>query len=473
MKLYHGTSFTSLNLITDSKKILPQKFRGADQSNDRLKSKNKTEYTGFTFLATTMDKAKYYSNYVSHMREHGSIYEVVIEVEVSEEKLLPDNDDLQQAKTWQESANENQQVKIMGEVPKDWITNVHIYDTYNGQKIFEHAFENWKEEFDKFRINQQDPERNWYKIITNSDHFREEFNNFDIYTQTEAYEQKEISVKEALSLDGDFKKVAINRIKEETRKNKEKIHFKREFTFKPPFTKISKEEIQFNKWLSEKENETLWVNHPKINEIIEETVINVNLGELYPKKENQVFLHQKPSLKEYVNQVNVTEHSQFPVEISIPFDKDTLPECKEVDKDLLIASNVKIPWVDNVTVVAYKPEKILYPESFENEKEYMEFANEYLHFGIEKSFSKYEENSRQFRVAINEREKSYEETKEKVAEYIEKNDTNAVFETIKTIENKKLKRELKIVLTDLKLENKISNINSKEKSIQTESDIAL
>lgn len=135
-KLYHGTSLENLVSITSAGGILPQYQPGGGT----LDASNVGAFAGFVFLATTFSQARDYCQKYD--------YGVVIEVDISEDALLPDDDDCTTCKTWQESAEKIHQVKVSGQITSDFIRSVTIYKGY--KKVVDGvSFPKWQEEFEK------------------------------------------------------------------------------------------------------------------------------------------------------------------------------------------------------------------------------------------------------------------------------------------------------------------------------------
>lgn len=151
--LYHGTSLEALEQITSMGMIMPQesggagigednetelrdiayekaKEDGADTSDEEIleeyyeleEDKFKEKFEGYTFFAGTLNAASSYAN--------DNDPRVVIEVSVPEESLFPDDNDCWSCKTWQESLQRTNQVKVIGPITEDYIVGVHIGNIY-------------------------------------------------------------------------------------------------------------------------------------------------------------------------------------------------------------------------------------------------------------------------------------------------------------------------------------------------------
>lgn len=138
--LYHGTTIENLSSITDLGMILPNESKGGG-SNGAPDS----NYIGYVFLATTISAARFYAGYAM------SGPRVILEVDIPEESLLPDDNDCPECKTWQESEERIMQVKVSGSITSDYFKNVYFYKNYgNYDFVFEAPFLNWREEYKKY-----------------------------------------------------------------------------------------------------------------------------------------------------------------------------------------------------------------------------------------------------------------------------------------------------------------------------------
>lgn len=160
--LYHGTSLESLKSITEMGVIMPQESEGGGLGinfeaeitklvNERLEqesiSKESEGYfdkyieyyqeetknlesqvmEGYTFFTDTIERAMTYT---------GSEPSVIIEVSISEDALLPDDNDCPDCKTWQESLQKVNQIKVSGQITSDYIVGVHLISTNGSKKVF-------------------------------------------------------------------------------------------------------------------------------------------------------------------------------------------------------------------------------------------------------------------------------------------------------------------------------------------------
>lgn len=133
--LWHGTSLDSFKSIVENGAIFPNEVNGAGPNGA-----NQNLFDGFSFLATDFEIAKYYATRLSGNNGEPS---VIIEVDVSEDALLPDDNDAPAAKTWQESANEVDQVKVNGPIYSDYFQTIYFYDT-NGKIVGDVPFGQWE-----------------------------------------------------------------------------------------------------------------------------------------------------------------------------------------------------------------------------------------------------------------------------------------------------------------------------------------
>lgn len=94
--------------------------------------KQEKGFYGYTFFAGSIDTARWYG--VGESRKDDSEMYVVLEVSLPEASLLPDDNDCPHCKTWQESLEKINQVKVLGEVTSDYIKRVHFYNTKTNKK---------------------------------------------------------------------------------------------------------------------------------------------------------------------------------------------------------------------------------------------------------------------------------------------------------------------------------------------------
>lgn len=137
--LYHGTNYQGLIGITNSQSILPNASEGAGPARGR-----ESNYYGFSFLATTKEKAFTYTKDISIDQ-----LKVIIEVQVPEELLLPDDVDCPECKTWQESSSKVNQVKVVGEISSNHIKSIYLYNPINDEFIVETNLNNWQKDFEQ------------------------------------------------------------------------------------------------------------------------------------------------------------------------------------------------------------------------------------------------------------------------------------------------------------------------------------
>ncbi|MNC23024.1 hypothetical protein D3C75_710360 [compost metagenome] len=100
----------------------------------------KENYLGYVFLSATPELAKDYA------QGNGDIA-IVLECEISDDTLLPDDSDCPSCKTWQESLNVSSQVKVSGEISTSDIKKVFFYDDVSYTKIGESNLQSWEQEY--------------------------------------------------------------------------------------------------------------------------------------------------------------------------------------------------------------------------------------------------------------------------------------------------------------------------------------
>lgn len=187
-KLYHGTSLENLVSITSTGGILPQYQPGGGT----LDTTNIGAFTGFVFLATTYSQARDYCQKYD--------YGVVIEVDISEDALLPDDDDCANCKTWQESAKAVRQVKVAGEITTDYIRSVTIYKGY--KKIVDGvSFPKWQEEFEQNKPADADGKETMYTSIDGYEYDNKGANSFSDIEQQKK-DQNQAKFVESLKSNG-------------------------------------------------------------------------------------------------------------------------------------------------------------------------------------------------------------------------------------------------------------------------------
>lgn len=137
--LYHGTTIDKLDSISQSGMILPNESTGAGNGSDP------TGFDGFTFFATDMWTAK---QYAFDWGDRNDYPKVVIEVNVPESALQADDNDSPDSKTWQDSAEELGQVKILGPITSNYIRKVYFFNSRQ-EKVAEANFADWKDVFNQ------------------------------------------------------------------------------------------------------------------------------------------------------------------------------------------------------------------------------------------------------------------------------------------------------------------------------------
>lgn len=140
-KLYHGTSLSALKQIAADGGIVPNKGGGAGVSHLDGQSGG-----GRVFLGTDLETGELYAGYAA---EVGDV-PVVLELTLNEDVLLPDNDDMPDATTWQETAESLKQVTVEGKINTGDITKVYFYTThlegatYQLTSVAEGSFGQWE-----------------------------------------------------------------------------------------------------------------------------------------------------------------------------------------------------------------------------------------------------------------------------------------------------------------------------------------
>lgn len=145
-KLWHGTSLESLKRITDMGMLSPNENTGSS-----LDPENTITQFGFTFLATEKSVAEDYAfSSITIVQNIEDRFPVVLEVNISQDALQPDNHDTGRSLTWQETAERTGQVKITGPVTDDYFEKVYFYDPY-GNEIFNCNFKGWSSKFEQHK----------------------------------------------------------------------------------------------------------------------------------------------------------------------------------------------------------------------------------------------------------------------------------------------------------------------------------
>jgi hypothetical protein len=170
--LYHGTSYENFLKIYEANGIVPQADQGAgigvpkpdeddfydefgeDEWEEQFEEawefyvKQEEGFYGFTFFAGGMNTAR---GYIGGNKG----VSVVLEADISEDALLPDDNDAPNAKTWQESLKAVDQVKVLGEVTSDHIKRLHFFNE-KGQKAFITTWDRWQEDYEKNKSKFED-----------------------------------------------------------------------------------------------------------------------------------------------------------------------------------------------------------------------------------------------------------------------------------------------------------------------------
>lgn len=137
IKLYHGTNLENLRSITDSGMMFPQEAGGAGNSWG-----DDSKFEGYTFFATTLDKAWAYAN-MSVISDED--VPVVLQLSLPENSLLPDDNDCPECKDWNESSNKVKQVKVLGQIASDYFEKVH-FDLFGNESVVN--FKGWEKDFE-------------------------------------------------------------------------------------------------------------------------------------------------------------------------------------------------------------------------------------------------------------------------------------------------------------------------------------
>lgn len=136
LTLYHGTNFDSFKQIMETGMIIPQENKSTLNGYkipDRLMEK----YDGFSYFTDSKEVA------IDYAMGNSSDYNVVIEVDLSEDALLPDDIDTFDAKDWKESLQQSNQVKVPGIITSDYFKNIYFYDN-NKQLLLSTNINNWE-----------------------------------------------------------------------------------------------------------------------------------------------------------------------------------------------------------------------------------------------------------------------------------------------------------------------------------------
>lgn len=144
--LYHGTCVEYLRKIQEAGALVANASSGAGKNRNY----DGSSFSGFVFLATTQQVALNFANYIPPQQTQAH---VVIELMLDESKLLPDDDDDPNAKTWQDSANSLQQVKVGGDVSTSTFTQIYFYNRYTGELVFQSSLNGWEELFQQNKEN--------------------------------------------------------------------------------------------------------------------------------------------------------------------------------------------------------------------------------------------------------------------------------------------------------------------------------
>lgn len=139
--LYHGTDTNKLRQITESGMLMPNEATGAGS----IAENDGRNFEGFTFMATTLERGWYYSR-VGNPNNFDN-FQIVLELDVPEDSLMPDDDDCPTCKTWQDSARNIEQVKVLGSITDNYFKKVH----FNEKVVFNYS--NWEDELEEYLEN--------------------------------------------------------------------------------------------------------------------------------------------------------------------------------------------------------------------------------------------------------------------------------------------------------------------------------
>jgi hypothetical protein len=113
MLLFHGTTKTALGNMIESGTIIPQGSQGGIHLIKKDVVIDKSQWEGFIFLTDDWDLAEWYSRGISNHLEK-DLGVVILEIEIDEMLLLPDDIECPDASSWQDSLKRSSQVKIRG-----------------------------------------------------------------------------------------------------------------------------------------------------------------------------------------------------------------------------------------------------------------------------------------------------------------------------------------------------------------------
>lgn len=164
--LYHGTSYDNFLKIYNVGEISPNAEGGAgidypepdeddyyysdtDEFDEEGYNNHVEEYErqmsgflGFTFFTGGLKTARDYSSDADKIG-------VVLEVELPEEILLPDDNDCYNCETWQDSLKSIDQVKVKGGVTSDKIKRIHFFNNNTKKKMFISTWDSWEKDMEE------------------------------------------------------------------------------------------------------------------------------------------------------------------------------------------------------------------------------------------------------------------------------------------------------------------------------------
>jgi hypothetical protein len=123
IKVYHTTSVNNFEKIKSEGFIQPQKGQGAGINYENPTREEISYFSNHVFLCTTLDKA---ISYVDYYKEENQA--IILELEIDEDELLPDQSDCYDCENWIESAEKIQQVCVKGKISTQKISSIYVYD---------------------------------------------------------------------------------------------------------------------------------------------------------------------------------------------------------------------------------------------------------------------------------------------------------------------------------------------------------
>jgi len=132
---YHASPFKNFDSIMTDEGLVPQKRTGwGISTNTPIEN-----FNNYSFFTTTLDHAIYIAR--AHFPD---LFSFIVEAEIPVSKLLPDDNDDKEAKTWQDSAKSIQQVKVKGQLDGSYFKKVYLYNRQGNKITYETTInENW------------------------------------------------------------------------------------------------------------------------------------------------------------------------------------------------------------------------------------------------------------------------------------------------------------------------------------------